>query len=148
MCEEARALRAALKVRGSFRGPVLLSKQERPINRTTLRLLMKKNGAAAGIPEKLRHFHVLNFAQSPVYKRELVERRTAGDFCLGLGGAENSSLLEAGRCSSSPEFLPGASPLSYRTVLVEDARHRLRAAERVLAQCFLGEVKSQPGLFG
>src|SRR5207247_1820026 len=59
MREEAQALRAWLKVRGSFRGPIFLSKQKRPIDRTTLHLLMKKYGAAAGIPEKLRHFHVL-----------------------------------------------------------------------------------------
>ena len=48
--EEARALRAWLKVRGSFPGPIFLSKQKRPIDRTTLHLLMKKYGAAAGIP--------------------------------------------------------------------------------------------------
>ena len=57
--EEARALRAWLKARGSFPGPIFLSKQKRPIDRTTLHLLMKKYGAAAGIPAKLRHFHVL-----------------------------------------------------------------------------------------
>ena len=59
MREEARALRAWLKVRGSFPGPIFLSKQKRPIDRTTLHLLMKKYGAAAGIPPPLRHFHVL-----------------------------------------------------------------------------------------
>src|SRR3989442_15668597 len=57
--EEARALRAWLKIRGSFPGPIFLSKQKRPIDRTTLHLLMKKYGAAADIPAKLRHFHVL-----------------------------------------------------------------------------------------
>jgi len=57
--EEARALRACLKVRGSFPGPIFLSKQKRPIDRATLHLLMKKYGAAAGIPPHLRHFHVL-----------------------------------------------------------------------------------------
>src|SRR6059058_1404806 len=59
MREEARALRAWLQVRGSFAGTIFLSKQKRPIDRTTLHLLMKKYGAAAGVPEKLRHFHVL-----------------------------------------------------------------------------------------
>ena len=59
MREEARALRAWLKVRGSFPGPIFLSRQKRPIDRTTLHLLMKKYGAAAGIPLPLRHFHVL-----------------------------------------------------------------------------------------
>ena len=58
MREEALALRAWLKVRGSFPGPIFLSKQKRPIDRTMLHLLMKKYGGA-GIPEKLRHFHVL-----------------------------------------------------------------------------------------
>ena len=57
--EESRAFRAWLKVRGSFPGTIFLSKQKRPIDRTTLHLMMKKYGAAAGIPEKLRHFHVL-----------------------------------------------------------------------------------------
>src|SRR5439155_7019572 len=38
---------------------IFLSKQKRPIDRTTLHLLMKKYGAAAGIPTPLRHFHVL-----------------------------------------------------------------------------------------
>ncbi len=57
--EEARALRAWLKVRGSLPGTIFLSKQKRPIDRTTLHLLMKKYGAAAGVPPHLRHFHVL-----------------------------------------------------------------------------------------
>ena len=38
-----------LKVRGSFRSPIFLSNQKRPIDRTTLHLLMKKYDAAAGI---------------------------------------------------------------------------------------------------
>jgi len=59
MREEGRALRAWLKVRGSFPGPIFLSRLKRPIDRTTLHVLMKKYGAAAGIPEDLRHFHVL-----------------------------------------------------------------------------------------
>ena len=55
----ARVLRAWLRVRGSFPGPIFLSKQKRPIDRKTLHLMMKKYGAAAGIPPQLRHFHVL-----------------------------------------------------------------------------------------
>jgi len=62
--DEARALRAWLKVRGSFPGPIFLSKQKRPIDRTTLHLLMKKYGAAAAIPPHLRHFHVLKNASA------------------------------------------------------------------------------------
>src|SRR6266487_1004243 len=46
-------------VPGKVPRTIFLSKQKRPIDRTTLHLLMKKYGAAAGIPEKLRHFHVL-----------------------------------------------------------------------------------------
>src|SRR6266852_81759 len=64
MREEARALRAWLKVRGSFPGPIFLSKQKRPIDRTTLHLLMKKYGTLAGSPAKLRHFHVLKHASA------------------------------------------------------------------------------------
>src|SRR5204862_7674601 len=40
-------------------GPIFLSKQKRPIDRTTLHLLMKKYGATADIRLPLRHFHVL-----------------------------------------------------------------------------------------
>src|SRR5690349_18540380 len=59
MREEGRALRAWLKARGSFPGSIFVSRLKRPIDRTTLHVLMKKYGAAAGIPEQLRHFHVL-----------------------------------------------------------------------------------------
>jgi len=73
--DEARALRAWLKVRGSYPGPIFLSKQKRPIDRTTLHLLMKKYGAAAGIPEKLRHFHVLKHCRATLVIQG-VRRRT------------------------------------------------------------------------
>src|SRR5437899_1345259 len=56
MREEARALRAWLKVRGSFPGPIFLSKQKRPIDRTTLHLLMKKYGAAGRDPRNAEAF--------------------------------------------------------------------------------------------
>src|SRR5712691_8711231 len=70
--EEARALRAWLKVRGSFPGTIFLSKQKRPIDRTTLHLLMKKYGAAAGLLARLRHFHVLSPRQDgPASHRNL-----------------------------------------------------------------------------
>src|SRR3989442_8996433 len=45
--EEARALRAWLKVRGSFPGPIFLSTQKRPIDRTTLHLLMNLKAAVS-----------------------------------------------------------------------------------------------------
>jgi len=57
--EEARALRAWLKVRGSAPGVIFQSQQRRPISREMLHRLMKKYGAAAGVPPSLRHFHVL-----------------------------------------------------------------------------------------
>src|SRR5437879_1424854 len=103
MREEARALRAWLKVRGSFPGPIFLSKQKRPIDRTTLHLLMKKYGAAAGIPAKLRHFHVLKHccATHLLSKGFGVER--VQDW---IGHANIQSTLV--RCSSGPfgEILP------------------------------------------
>src|SRR6476660_6716556 len=44
----------------------------------------------------------------------------------------------------------GASrlPFGHRPVLQEDPRHWLRAAEWVLGQSRLGEIKSQPWFFG
>ena len=55
-------------MRGSFPGPIFLSKQKRPIDRTTLYLLIKKYGAATGIPAKLRRYGALQakFAASLV----------------------------------------------------------------------------------
>ena len=58
MREEDRALRAWLKVRGSIPGRIFVSRQKRPIDRTTLQLLMKKYRAAAGIPPELRRGRV------------------------------------------------------------------------------------------
>jgi integrase len=60
MREEARVLRAWLKIRGSLLGPIFVSKQKRPIDRTTLHLL-KKYGEAAGIPAELRHSSMWEF---------------------------------------------------------------------------------------
>lgn len=57
--EESRALRAWLKLRGGSPGAIFPSRLGSPISRKTLDLLMKSYGAAAGIPPKLRHFHVL-----------------------------------------------------------------------------------------
>jgi len=57
--EEARALRAWPKVRGSAPGPIFWSQRRQPISRRMLDVLMKQYGALAGIPPKLRHFHVL-----------------------------------------------------------------------------------------
>jgi type 1 fimbriae regulatory protein FimB len=56
--EEARALRAWLKVRGCGPGSIFLSRLRRPISRFDLHYLMQKYGLAADIPERLRHFHI------------------------------------------------------------------------------------------
>lgn len=57
--EEARALRAWLKERGEAQGAIFYSRRGVPISRQMLDVLMKRYGAKAGIPAKLRHFHVL-----------------------------------------------------------------------------------------
>ncbi len=57
--EESKALRAWLKIRGAVPGAIFLSNRRSPIQRRMLDILMKKYGAAAGIPPKLCHFHVL-----------------------------------------------------------------------------------------
>ncbi len=57
--EEAKALRAWLKVRGNDPGPIFPSRKRRPISRKMLDVLMKQYGAVAMIPQKLRHFHTL-----------------------------------------------------------------------------------------
>jgi site-specific recombinase XerD len=57
--EESKALRAWLKTRDSVSGAIFLSNRRTPIQRRQLDVLMKQYGALAGIPEKLRHFHVL-----------------------------------------------------------------------------------------
>lgn len=56
--EEARALRAWLKVRGSQPGALFPSRKGGPIDRRMLWVLMQQYGAAAAIPERLRHPHV------------------------------------------------------------------------------------------
>jgi integrase len=57
--EESRALRAWLKQRGDFPGPIFPSRKRQPISRKMLHVLMQKYGAAAGIDKRRRHFHVL-----------------------------------------------------------------------------------------
>lgn len=60
MCrEEARALRAWLKVRGTQPGPIFPSREGGPISRKMLHVLMRRYGALAQLPARLRHFHVL-----------------------------------------------------------------------------------------
>jgi type 1 fimbriae regulatory protein FimB len=59
MREEARALRAWLKIRGDEPGCLFPSRKHSPISRFQLDELMKQYGEAAGIPKELRHFHVL-----------------------------------------------------------------------------------------
>jgi len=57
--EESRVLRAWLKIRGSGPGPIFPSRKGGPISRKMLDVLMKEYAEKAGIPAKLRHFHVL-----------------------------------------------------------------------------------------
>jgi type 1 fimbriae regulatory protein FimB len=57
--EEARAVRAWLKIRGTRPGPMFASSHGSPISRQRLDALMKQYGSSAGIPKALRHFHVL-----------------------------------------------------------------------------------------
>jgi len=57
--EEAKALRAWLKTRGNAPGAIFTTRLGTPIGRKMLHELMRLYGAKAGIPAKLRHFHVL-----------------------------------------------------------------------------------------
>lgn len=54
----AKALRAWLKVRGAEPGSIFRTARG-PISRQMLDVLMKQYGEAAGIPENLRHWHIL-----------------------------------------------------------------------------------------
>lgn len=56
---EVRALKAWLKVRGWEPGVLFPSRRGRGISQQMLDVLMKRYGAAAGVPAELRHFHVL-----------------------------------------------------------------------------------------
>ncbi len=57
--EEAKALKAWLRERGAAPGAIFSSRLRNPISRKQLDVLMKQYGEKAGIPQKLRHFHVL-----------------------------------------------------------------------------------------
>ena len=56
---ELKALRAWLRVRGNEPGPLFPSREGRGISQQMLDVLMKRYGAAAGIPADKRHMHVL-----------------------------------------------------------------------------------------
>ena len=60
--EEARALRAWLKERGTAPGAIFPSKKGGPISRKMLDVLAKKYGKKAGLPAKLRHCHMFKHA--------------------------------------------------------------------------------------
>lgn len=61
--DEAKALRAWLRARPQPPSPVLFpSRRGDPIARRTLDWLMKKYGAAAGVPPSKRHFHCLKYS--------------------------------------------------------------------------------------
>lgn len=57
--QEQKTLRAWLRERGAAAGPLFPSRRRRGISRQQLDVLMRRYGAAAGIPEHLRHFHTL-----------------------------------------------------------------------------------------
>ncbi len=57
--EEERALRAWLRVRGKVPGILFSGYKGRGLGRRQLDRLMKQYGAAAGIPEEKRHWHIL-----------------------------------------------------------------------------------------
>lgn len=57
--QELKALRAWLRERGSAEGRIFESRRRRGISRQQLDVLMRAYGAAAGLPERLRHFHTL-----------------------------------------------------------------------------------------
>jgi type 1 fimbriae regulatory protein FimB len=58
--DEAKALRAYLRTRADAPSPILFpSNRGDPIARRTLDWLIKRYGAAAGLPEGKRHFHCL-----------------------------------------------------------------------------------------
>ena len=56
---EIKALDAWLKFRGNVAGPLFPSQRGTGIDRRMLDVLMKRYGAVAGLPEGLRHMHVL-----------------------------------------------------------------------------------------
>jgi integrase len=57
--EEAKALKALLKIRGTTPGAIFQSNRRRGISRKQLDVLMKHYGRLAMLPAKLCHFHVL-----------------------------------------------------------------------------------------
>jgi type 1 fimbriae regulatory protein FimB len=58
--DEVKALKSYLKERTTNRAPALFpSRENSPISRRMLDVLMKKYAERAGIPESKRHFHVL-----------------------------------------------------------------------------------------
>jgi site-specific recombinase XerD len=57
--DELKALKAYLKERTSTAPSLFLSRNNEPISRRMLDVLIKEYGKCAGIPESKRHFHVL-----------------------------------------------------------------------------------------
>ena len=63
--DEARALKAWLKAKGTDSPVLFPSRRNLPISRQMLDVLMKRYGGEAKIPKEKRHFHVLKHSIAP-----------------------------------------------------------------------------------
>jgi len=88
---DRKLLKAWLKIRGNAPGPIFLSSHHSPISRQMLDVLMKEYGAAAGIPPKLRHFHILKHTCA-THLLELGERVEDVQDWIGHANIQNTML--------------------------------------------------------
>src|SRR5581483_5181424 len=95
--EEARALRAWLKERGNAPGAIFPSRRGLPISRKMLDVLAMRYGAKAGIPERLRHFHVLKHSCATHLLNKGINVELVQDW---LGHADIRNTMEYARVSN------------------------------------------------